>query len=135
MCNLSKIDILDYSRFFLLVFLLFSGISISVSQAWLGIAILLFIYGFCKDKNAWVTTAYEIYKWWEKREKSKFEYTYKDGNLKITPSSGNTHFIKIYKPKNMDSEIVTPNVEIYNNKDSIILKIKNYEKDVKIKFK
>ncbi len=51
MISVSQINFLKLSYFFLVLFLIFSGISISASQISLGVAILFFIPAVLKNKK------------------------------------------------------------------------------------
>lgn len=90
---------------------------------------------FCKDKNAWITSAHEISNWWKNRGNNKFEYGYKEGCLKImhySKDADNNQF-KVYLPENM-SAYVKENAEIvYSDKNLIILKPLD-EKGIEMQF-
>ncbi|KCZ72832.1 hypothetical protein ANME2D_01267 [Candidatus Methanoperedens nitroreducens] len=57
---------------------------------------------YCKKKNAWVTSAREISRWWIWREKTSFEWDYEGTCLRIIPyPKEKNHFLNVYPPEKM----------------------------------
>ena len=79
---------------------------------------------FCKKKDAWVTNACEIARWWKTRKQKNIEYGYENGIVRI---NSEVEFIKIHYPKNKRIKILSSNAKILKKEDnSIIISI---EKD------
>ena len=85
------------------------------------------IIRLCKEKNAWITSAGEIARWWKKREESRLECKYDDKTLKIIPYPKNQiHFIDIHLSKGKTLEILSANAEIIGeDRDSITIRTNN----------
>ena len=88
----------------------------------------------CKEKNAWITTAGEIARWWKKREDSRLECGYDTGVLKIVPYPKNQiHFINIHLPKGKKVRILFANAEIISEDgNSVTIRTKNLNKNGEI---
>ena len=92
------------------------------------------IIKLCEEKNAWITTAGEIAKWWKKREESHLECEYDNGSLKIIPyPKSQKHFIDIHLPEGKRAEIFSTNAKlIRGDEKSITIYASNLEKNGEI---
>lgn len=92
------------------------------------------IIRLCKEKNAWITSAGEIAKWWKMREESRLECEYNDGNLKINPYPKNyKHFISVYLPVGEKIEVSSENAEIISEDgNSVTIRTNNLGKKEEI---
>jgi peptidoglycan/xylan/chitin deacetylase (PgdA/CDA1 family) len=71
----------------------------------------------CKEKNAWISNAGEIAKWWKMREESNLEWECKEKTLKVNSSDkGNAIFVNAYLPFDMNIELLSPNIHIIKKK-------------------
>ena len=88
----------------------------------------------CKEKNAWITNAGEIAKWWKTREESRLECAYKNNMLKIIPYPKNQiHFIDIHLPKDKKVEVLSANAEIISeDANSVTIRTDNLDKKEEI---
>jgi hypothetical protein len=56
----------------------------------------------CRQRNAWITSAKEIARWWESRTSMRFTWSFEDPMLKISPSPAeHTHYLTIWLPESM----------------------------------
>lgn len=64
------------------------------------------IVRYCLNRDAWIATCCEVAKWWKKREKSKVEVKYLDGEIVIQPlPKGESHFLDIHTTNGAELEV------------------------------
>ena len=57
---------------------------------------------YCKKRNAWITSAREIATWWQWRMNTRFDWSFKDKVLKLSPyPHGHHHYLTIRLPETM----------------------------------
>jgi len=81
------------------------------------------IIEYCRKKNAWITSAKEIGRWWESRMSMQFTWSFEDPMMKISPFSPEpTHYLTIWLPESMTC-IKVQNADIIQmNKNSISIR-------------
>lgn len=80
------------------------------------------IIELCKNKNAWITSAKEISDWWKFREGSEIRSNYEENRIEIISNPAQkSHFLNVYKPKDMIIEGISNAKIIEANKDILRL--------------
>jgi len=87
------------------------------------------IIEYCKNKGAWITSAYEIVRWWKMREGSKLEVKYRNNRLLVTPlPKTHRHFINVQVPDGRKVKVISSNAEAKASGNLITISTNNLEK-------
>lgn len=70
-----------------------------------------------KESDAWITTAQEIYLWWQKREATAFECQYTEDRLAVSGDFSAGCYFDLYVPENKTAEIISDNATLFEGKN------------------
>lgn len=86
------------------------------------------LINLCKQKNAWITTGYDIATWWKEREENCISIKNDNNLLSITCKAENDLFIDIFTPGKKEVEFIEGSAELLrSNGKSSALVIKRKE--------
>ena len=86
------------------------------------------IIQYCKERNAWVTSAYEVAKWWRIREESKIKVNLHNNTLRIYPTTNNREMlIDVYLPNRKKIHVLSNAEVIWGSEKLTTISIKSGE--------